>query len=259
MSDRVGFGADGCRGGWCVVRARRRTGPERFAFEAAWLVGELADAFAAAPRAAEFAVDMPIGLVDGTDTRACDDLARRALGPRRASVFAAPPRAVLDAADHAEANARAKRASGRGLSVQAWNLVPRIREVDAWLRRDADAGARVFECHPELAFARFAGAPMVHAKRAVEGRSERLALLESWAPGSTPFVEAFLARTRRAEVAADDALDACALAVVAALPPSRRESLPADPPLDGVGLPMRIVTGTVPDPPVVIRRAQRGG
>lgn len=205
----------------------------------------LAEVFADAPRAAEFAVDMPIGLPDGlpksADTRACDDLARRELGPRRASVFAAPPRAVLDAADHAEANARSKRVSGRGLSVQSWNLVPRIREVDAWLRRDADAAARVFECHPELAFARFFGAPMPHAKRTPAGRAERTELLESLAPGAASFVEAFLARTRRADVAADDVLDACVLAVVAALPASRRETLPNDPPVDGVGLPMRIV------------------
>ena len=107
------------------------------------------------------AVDMPIGL-PAEGRRACDTEARAMLGPRRSSVFPVPTRRDLAATAFAEV---------RGLSIQGWNLVPKIREVDAcWV-------PRVVECSPELSFAVAAGAPMAHNKRTPEGRAERLAVL----------------------------------------------------------------------------------
>jgi predicted RNase H-like nuclease len=108
------------------------------------------------------AVDMPIGLPEPGRRRACDAEARRALGPRRSSVFPAPSRPALDATSFAEVT---------GLSLQAWNLVPKVREVDrAW-------EPRVREVSPELAFTVLTGAPMRHPKRRPAGRAERLAAL----------------------------------------------------------------------------------
>jgi predicted RNase H-like nuclease len=108
------------------------------------------------------AVDMPIGLLDLPGTRACDAAARRLLGPRRSSIFPAPARAHLAAGGFGEVG---------GLSIQAWNLVPKVREVDeAW-------EPRVHEVCPETSFAAIAGAPMAHAKRTAAGRAERLAAL----------------------------------------------------------------------------------
>ena len=107
------------------------------------------------------AVDMPIGL-PAVGRRACDALARSMLGPRRASVFPVPVRSALAATSFADVT---------GLSIQGWNLVPKIREVDACWE------PRVFECSPELSFAVAAGAPMAHPKRTPEGRAERLAVL----------------------------------------------------------------------------------
>jgi len=129
------------------------------------------------------AVDMPIGLpVPGT-RRACDVAARAALGPRRSSVFPAPSREALEAASFEAVS---------GLSIQAWNLVPKIREVDdAW-------EPRVHEVSPELAFAVLAGAPMARPKRTAAGRDERLAALGLAAP------------PRLRGAAPDDVLDALA-------------------------------------------------
>ncbi len=108
------------------------------------------------------AVDMPIGLPEVGSRRACDTEARRALGPRRSSVFPAPSREALAATSFADTT---------GLSIQAWNLVPKIREVDeVW-------EPRVREVSPELAFAVLAGAPMAHPKRTAAGRAERLHVL----------------------------------------------------------------------------------
>jgi predicted RNase H-like nuclease len=107
------------------------------------------------------AVDMPIGL-PSEGRRACDSEARRMLGARRSSVFPVPTRDALAATSFAEVS---------GLSIQGWNLVPKIREVDACWE------PRVRECSPELSFTVLAGAPMVHNKRTPEGRAERLAVL----------------------------------------------------------------------------------
>jgi predicted RNase H-like nuclease len=115
------------------------------------------------------AVDMPIGLPD-EGRRSCDAEARRMLGPRRSSVFPVPVRSALAAASFAEVS---------GLSIQAWNIVPKIAEVDACWE------ARVREVSPELSLAVVAGAPMAHPKRLPEGRAEREAVLDAHVPGWT--------------------------------------------------------------------------
>jgi predicted RNase H-like nuclease len=173
-------GVDGCRGGWVVATDDRlfvaRNIHEVLALDVAVI-----------------AIDMPIGLPDA-GPRACDVVARRRLGPRRSSVFATPVRATLAATDYPDALARHRAADGRGLSKQAYNLLPKIREVDAHA-----ADPRLHESHPELAFARLLGHPAAHAKRSPSGRAERLAAL-----GLT-------AISRLPGAAADDVLDALAL------------------------------------------------
>src|SRR5690606_994434 len=120
------------------------------------------------------AVDMPIGLPDA-GVRGCDLAARARLGARRSAVFPAPSRAVIGARDHAEAIVRERAASGRGLSLQAFRLVPKVAELDGLVTPELQH--RLVEAHPELAFARRAGAPAVHPKRTPAGRAERRALL----------------------------------------------------------------------------------
>jgi len=231
------IGVDGCRLGWCGVAlagpgARTVVAVARTFTD---LLRELGERVPAS-RAGTVLVDMPIGLPDGRDPRESDALARRALGPRRASIFPAPPRAVLGAHDHAEANARARAATGRGLSVQSFNLLPRIAELDDVLACDAGLAARVHESHPELCFARLRGAPCAHPKRTPAGRAERRALLERLAPGASAVLDAFLARTRRADVAADDAADAYVLALTSRLAADALEHLPPHRPRDARGL-----------------------
>ncbi len=148
-------------------------------------------------------IDMPIGLSD--TVRVCDREARRALGARACCVFSAPPRACLDAPSFDEAGRRARLARGTGLSLQAFNLLPKIAEVDRHAR--GEWRGRLVEVHPEVSFAHLAGGPVSLPKRTPEGRATRLALL---AP-HFPDVADHLAR-RPPGVAADDLLDAFAVA-----------------------------------------------
>jgi predicted RNase H-like nuclease len=126
------------------------------------------------------------------------------------------------------------------MSKEAFNILPKIREVDEAI--GAPDQKRVFEAHPELAFARLAGAPLRHNKKTTEGRRERVRLLRRI------FASAFQdpVRLRRehgaANVAFDDVVDAYVLAHVAdRIPRASGARLPAsDPPLDARGLRMEI-------------------
>jgi predicted RNase H-like nuclease len=121
-------------------------------------------------------IDIPIGLA-ARGPRACDREARRMLGPRRNSVFPAPARTVLGASSYEEACALSRRVSGRAISKQLYNIVPKIQEVDRLQARSRLP--HLFEMCPELSFALMAGAPMRHSKRTPAGRAQRIEALRS--------------------------------------------------------------------------------
>ena len=164
-------GVDGCRGGWIVVTAPVEEGTSTV--ERVVRLDELFERV----RGGEFravGIDMPIGLPVHT-RRASDAALRVHLGARRSSVFPTPPRVVLGAADYRDALVRARDATGVGLSKQAWNLVDKIREIDALMTPDLQP--LVSEAHPESSFAELAGAPLVTRKNTSEGRDQRTQLL----------------------------------------------------------------------------------
>ena len=195
-------GVDGCRGGWYAVTAQA---------SASALQGQVWTCFADLVRglddALHLAVDMPIGLPE-RGSRACDVLVRAHLGARGASVFAAPLRGMLAARTYAEANALRRGIEGKGMSIQAYNILPKVREVDAVLRRSSRDAARTFETHPEACFVALnCGQPLPAGKKTAPGRAVRQALLEAHFGDE---VQRLLDERPRAEVQADDVLDALA-------------------------------------------------
>lgn len=152
------------------------------------------------------AIDIPIGLLE-IGSRGCDEKARQFLQLRGSSVFTAPIRGALTAACHHEASEIRRAAEGKGMSIQAFLITSKIREVDGALRNSPHA-TRVHEVHPEVSFARMNGdVPLAHSKKTLDGRTNRIALLDREMPG----VAAQLVENRRRRyVAADDVLDALA-------------------------------------------------
>lgn len=222
----VTLGIDGCRGGWVAVRWDGRNATVSLHGD---ILGLAAD-HAGISRAL---IDMPIGLPE-EQPRRCDTLARRRLGPRRASVFPVPCRDAVYAASYSAACAINRDRIGRALSKQSWNICPRIAEVDHYLR--SAPSLPLIEAHPELAFAAFAGAPLSDPKRRPAGRAARTALLAHRFAG-TPSLLAQALDTHHGQVAADDVLDALALALAAA---GALVWLPDPPDHDAAGLPMAI-------------------
>jgi predicted RNase H-like nuclease len=128
----------------------------------------------ASGRVTAVGIDMPIGLSDA-QPRACDVEARSLLGPRRSSVFPAPVRSVLGAASYADACARSFAACGKKLSVQLYNILPKIEEADRFVTPSVQRCA--FEMCPELSFCVLAGRPLHAGKKTAAGRRERLEAL----------------------------------------------------------------------------------
>ncbi|MBM4374493.1 MAG: DUF429 domain-containing protein [Deltaproteobacteria bacterium] len=124
-------GVDGCRDGWVVVAL------EEGAFAGATQVATFSEVLALTSDAAAVAVDMPIGFVERGE-RTCDILVREFIGPRRASVFIAPPRKALLEPSYNDANAECLRRAGFGLTKQLWNLKPKILEVEHALSEHHD-------------------------------------------------------------------------------------------------------------------------
>lgn len=167
------LGVDGARGGWVVaefdetIRECTVYFVDRISLVAERLrLGEVSVAV----------VDMPIGLSCDGD-RSVDTLARTRLGSRRSTFFPTPIREVLTQPTWQAANARSRDRTGKGLSKQAWNLVPKIAELDeTWT---TDLSDTLVEGHPELSFVAMAGAPLLTKKASPEGRAERLELLST--------------------------------------------------------------------------------
>jgi len=228
-------GVDGCSGGWVVISQDLDSGA------ISWRLCSKADELARAkPAPRIIALDIPIGLPE-RGPRACDLEARQLLGRGRASsVFPAPIRPVLDANCYDRACQIRFRIEGKKMSRQAWNILPKIRDVDQLLRRDSELAARVREIHPEICFYTMAGGrPMQHNKKTLSGHEERRKLLEPW---FGEWVQAVLAERDRGKIAEDDVLDAfAALWTAGRIAAGTAAAIPSAPPRDAFGLRMQIV------------------
>lgn len=239
-------GVDGCKGGWIVVRRGPGTEAEVKVFAAfVKLLEWLGANFIAA-------VDMPIGLPDrgAPGGRIAERTVRKLLQRRRGSIFSIPSRSAvyaqtgaiakgeyLQAHARASENARQTSDSSAGVSIQAFGIFPKIREIDALLRAEPDLSQRLHESHPEIAFRQLnGGSEMTEGKLTKAGEDQRRQILARWG-----FSEDFLRRRKFSKAKADDFLDACAmLAVAERIKAGIAVSHPSPPGLDAFGLPIAI-------------------
>ena len=143
--------------------------------------------------------------------RDCDLQARTLVRPHASRVFTGARRGLWDFASHAAANRALKARGEAGVSIQLWNLGPKIREVDALMTERLQT--RIREAHPELVFLRLNFGRPLPSKKSEEGLALRIGLLKR---------ERFAEIRRWIEVErlgtgakADDIVDACAVAIAA--------------------------------------------
>jgi predicted RNase H-like nuclease len=150
-------------------------------------------------------------------------------------VFSPPARPALTNDGYRDAILR----NGGGMSKEAYNILPRIRDVDQAMTPALQE--RVFEAHPELVFARLTGQVMRHPKRTIAGRRERVRTLRGAWGVMLPDAGRVRARLGRRNLGHDDVLDACALAYAAAcIAGGEGRRVPDAPPRDARGLRMEI-------------------
>lgn len=245
-------GVDGCKAGWIAVQQDPGGLP---------IVGiypGFGDLLAALPPDAIVAVDMPIGLpeVSGKGGRGPEALVRPLLGERQSSVFAIPSRAAVyadtaafstveawyEAHRRASAVATATSDPPRGVSIQAFGIFSKIREIDGLLTVRPELRTRIFESHPEVAFWRLNGGRAMSLPKKVKGAvnpagmEERRALLARHG-----YERAFLDQMPPKGAATDDFLDATAMLLIAArIARGTATSFPNPPLVDDRGIPVAI-------------------
>ena len=222
-------GIDGCPTGWVAILAEA----DRLASARLTLVTDLRACLADV----DFAlIDMPIGFVEGPDSRDVEVAMRQRLKGKASSVFPTPCRSALDEFVYADASYLNEKALGKRLPKQSFMLFPKMREVDRLVR---DLGqSRLREGHPEVSFAEMTGVPILSKKREPAGQVERLLLLEAQGLPA----RALLGDLVKGRMAADDILDAAALLWSAdRFRRGQHETYPPVPSRDAVGLEMSII------------------
>ena len=241
-------GVDGCRAGWIAAFVRPQSGEVRLR-----VVPCFAEVITAPETPAIIAVDIPIGLPKqaGRGGRTADNAVRSLLGARKSSVFSVPSRRAVFAevgpfgdqqsrwVAHQRACAVARETSvpPRSITIFAFGIFSKIREVDSVLRSDRALHGRVRETHPELAFWRLNGArPLASAKKTEVGLALRRRLLIE--AGLAP---AIVSGAPPKGAGRDDLLDALACAAIAArIHRGLARPVPDPPECDACGLPMAI-------------------
>ena len=190
------LGVDGCSVGWVGIVWGEEVST-LVALDIEELVRQAMSRFAIEV----VAIDTPIALSSDGD-RVPEAYARKRLPGRASTVFSSPALSALRAETYAEANAANRAALGKGLSRQAFGILPKIADVHDWLA----TGPRVpvIEVHPEVCFAAMNGTVVREPKRTPAGAAVRRRLLER---------EGLVVPTARVRGAApDDVVDAAAAA-----------------------------------------------
>jgi len=223
-------GIDGCKAGWILI-----TFNDNPSYNVLRNNSDLEQAFHDFDR---IFIDMPIGLEDENYTRECDQLLRKKLGAEYASsVFSPPIRPALHAPSYVEANMQSYEYTEKKLTLQSWNITPKIRLLDDMLQAQPELQEKVFESHPELLFMKLNGGMIYQKKNTKKGLRHRLSLIVDREEIADDFFRDIKEEFRRNEVGEDDIVDAMALALGAKQ--SEKDgikTLPEQPENDSMGL-----------------------
>jgi len=223
-------GIDGCKAGWILISFT-----DKAHYKVLRTDDELKKAFEEYDR---ILIDIPIGLEDENYTRECDKLLREKLGADYASsVFSPPIRPALHAPSYVEANMQSFEYTEKKLTVQAWNITPKIKTVDTMLQENEEFREKVLESHPELLFMNLNGGMIYQKKNTKKGLRHRLSLVSKREEIAADFFRDIKEEYRRNEVAEDDIVDSFALALAAKKSVEKGlKTIPSEPVIDSEGM-----------------------
>lgn len=230
------IGIDGCRYGWFVVKINQQD----------WkieLIKNINDLKIEDKITKQIIIDIPIGLPNrDLKARECDIIARKLLGKRASSIFSAPIREILNAENYKTACSINKEFTGKKISLQTWNLIPKIKEIDNFLMKNKRYITVFNESHPELVFWFLNGKKdLINNKKSNDGILERLNILSKYDSRVFEIYNLALRKYLRKDVKKDDIIDAIALALTAYLSNNNLNGIPIKPEKDNFDIEMKIV------------------
>jgi predicted RNase H-like nuclease len=228
------FGIDGCKSGWFYAGLGK--GDDDFCFGVCSTISAVFDEIKEDAKIA--LIDIPIGLTESPDGRRCDREARQKLGKRHVCVFTPPCRAALRGINEEEKKRINKEKTGKSLSKQSLGILPKIAEVDSFLRGNKTANRILRETHPEVCFWALNGGKVIcESKNTPTGKERRLRILEKQFPAMRRFLDCVHKRHSN-RCGDDDIIDALAAAMTARIGFGRFMALPKKTELDDAGLRM---------------------
>lgn len=201
------IGLDACKMGWCGVGLVENK-----------IVGScfesLEDIINTHPNLDRVLIDIPIGLSSKNFTRSIDAKARKLLNKRKSSIFSPSCREALYANNYKEALAINKQVCGKGISIQAYNIGSKIKEVDEWYNTKPDR-LQVYEAHPELCLKTLNhNIDLESSKHNEAGIEERKLIVFKHQKSLKDIFNQLIKDYKRSQVKQDDILDAMALFLI---------------------------------------------
>ncbi len=195
---------DGCKGGWCVIAQVEGNVITK-------VVKYLEEFLSNYPQIEMVFIDIPIGLSSQDYERNIDRTLRSKLPGKSSSVFTPPCREALEANDYNEANIINKRITGKGLSIQAYYIGEKIKEIDQ-LIQSHKFKAVFIESHPELCFKQLNQNQVLRSKKSTqEGINDRIKVINTYKKQYFDLYEQFLNTFKRSTAKKDDILDAISI------------------------------------------------
>lgn len=256
MGKKVFVGVDGCRAGWFAVFLEEEKDGREKENDCKWevalfpefslLMDFLENNYTQAKPLV--LIDIPVGLKNGgAGERLADTEARKIMKSRKSSIFPVPCREAVYAESYEKACEVNEKLTGKRISKQAWNIVPKIRDVDSFLVKNENYREKVREVGPEICFQAFEGSPMKFSKKKAEGFLERKKALgrvckSSGEIAACKIIEYSLSKYRRKDLAKDDVLDALVAALTALMGNKYGfVYVPDKPEIDSMGLKMQML------------------
>lgn len=201
------IGLDACKMGWCGIGLVEDT----YIYEC---FENLTALWHSHPNLNRILIDIPIGLSSKNFKRTLDAKARTLLQKRKSSIFSPSCREALYEDNYKDALTINKQICGKGISIQAYNIGPKIKEVDEWYNTKPEQ-LQVYEAHPELCFKSLnQNTDLDFSKHDKVGIEERKSILFNQNKSLEQIYVQVLKVYKRNQVKPDDILDAMALFLV---------------------------------------------
>ena len=201
------LGIDGCKYGWICAQLKN----EVISLKLIEHINEVKNS-----NSKLIFIDIPIGLGDQFCSRTIDFKLRKLLSKKRkSSVFTPPIREALEASTYQLGNQINKSISGKGISIQAWNIGHKIKEVNQFLSQNHLYQKKMNESHPELCFELLNNSPLHHSKKTLLGMEERITIINRYINISFQEIKDFAKKCKSDKAKMDDIIDAVVLSLSA--------------------------------------------